>query len=127
MAQQLLGNRLSDVAGSDDHGVLDIRRASTDEPAANRARQRHHERGEDPEEEELLDLRMRDAAQPAECEEEPGADGHHVENVRPLIRRRVIRPLVVQAVEPVHAGDEHPARKRGDEEQNLREEVERAG
>ena len=69
---------------------------------------------------------MREARDVRADPEQPRADRDHVEHAREVVRRRVVRPLLVVVVEAVQLRDDHPAGKRGEEDDDLGAHVENA-
>ena len=119
VVEDLLREQLADVARTDDDGVLDVGLV----PACKRPRPSpgdtdERDRGS-PEDDELLHGRMRDVAQIRDHNDEPGADGDHVEDAAEVVGGRVVGALVVVVVEAVELRDHHPCRNGEQEGEDL--------
>ncbi len=123
MTQELLRHELPDVAGPDDHRVLEV----VDPATANRAGDRTEDDdvydGGRPEDEHLRRRRVPELRQIRERPEEPCGDGDHVEHTRELIGPRVIRPFLVSLVQPVDLRGDDPERHRKGKDAKLHVQV----
>ena len=124
MLKKLLRDQLTDIAGPDDHRVLQIRDVTTRARPGDRAPtgdERHCSR---PEDQELRGSWMRQPRDVRAGEEQPRADRDHVEDAGEVVRCRVVRALLVMVVEPVELRDHDPAGQRGEEDDDLAASVE---
>ncbi len=115
----MLGQQVRHLAGPDDDDVLDVRGVPPSEDARDRAEQRNQDDRDPPEDHEAREVRMREADDLGDRDEPPRPDRHHLEDAEDVVDRRVIRPLLVPVVEPVHPCEEHPERQACDEERDL--------
>ena len=119
MLSQLAGDQLSDVASTDDDGVLQVGEVA---PAHGACRcssggDDHHRQG--PKDGQLDRLRVRYAGEPRAGEHGPATERHHVEHTGELVHGRVVGPLLVSVVEPVDLRHQHPDRKREYEDERF--------
>src|SRR5204863_1324408 len=85
MLEDLAGDQLPDVAGADDHGVLDVAGAATDDGSRHEPHRDHPDDREEPEGRELRLIRMREPDEPGRRIEKPDADGDQVEDRYDLV------------------------------------------
>ncbi len=119
MARELQGDAAADLAGADDHRVLDIGVTPPARSPGERPTQRdQHGRGE-PEAHEARHRGVDHTGDLRQDEEQPGADRDQVEHAHHVVDRRVVGPLLVAAVQVVEAGPDDPDRDGREEEQDL--------
>ena len=74
VVEQLAGDELAHLAGADDHGVLAVAAVPLAERAGDGAKQRDEADRARPEEQQARNVRVRQARQPGEHEDEPGTN-----------------------------------------------------
>ena len=127
MLDELPGNELANVAGTDDDDVLHVRVAAAgDRPGAG-PRERDEENAERPEGDELGEVRLGETGHRRAREEEPGTGRQEPEDADEVVDRRVVGTLLVVVVELVELRDHDPERQRGDEQEDLDPDAHRAG
>ena len=120
MLKELLGDTLSDVPRADDERVQDVGVASPAQRTRDRAADRDESDREHPEERELRKARVCEIEDVREREEEPRADGEHVEDAEELVDARVIGSLLIARVEVVDATQNDPEWQGQSKEDDLR-------
>ena len=125
MLEELLRDQLADAACSDDQRVLDVRRCPSNDRAGHDAATGDEHDRRHPECEELAEVWFGHMREPGAGNEDPGAEGDHVENTPRVIDRGIVGLLLVAVVEPVRAGEQHPDRQRRDEDERLLQETDR--
>ena len=116
---QLARDELADVAGADDHRVLDVRRAAMEHGPGDRAADGDEGDRERPERDELDQARVGEMGERRSDEQEPGADGDHHEHRGQVVDRRVVGALVVAVVQAEELGRDQPGRQRHQERGHL--------
>ena len=126
MVQELPGDQLPDLAGADDHGVLQIRDVAPRYGARRSASEGDESDRRRPEQHQLRRRRMGEPGEVRADGEDPRADRDHVEDAREVVRGRVVGPLLVALVEAVQLRDDDPAGHGGEEGEDLGARIEHA-
>ena len=128
MLDELAGDELADVAGTDDDVFCTyVLAAAGDRPGAG-ARDRDEDGSPSPR--SATSLGRLGSASPvtdAPDEEEPGTERDELEDADEVVDRRVVGPLLVVVVELVELRHDDPERQRDDEQEDLHPDAHRAG
>ena len=76
------------------------------------AEQRHEHDGEEPEQDQAIERRVRKAGEVRDREEAPRPKRDDLEDADDVVDRRVVAPLLVAVVQPVEPREQHPERER---------------
>ena len=86
MLEELATDQLTDLAGSDDDRILDVRRLATRECPGSRSRRGDGDESEEPERRQLCLVGSRQTDEPRGRVEEPHGHGDEVEDADDLVR-----------------------------------------
>jgi hypothetical protein len=117
--EHLARDELTDVSGPDNDHVLDVQNALARGGPHRRSTGRDQNDREDPEARELRERRRRRTGQPSAEQQQPGPDGHEVEDADEVVHRGVVGAFLVAVIEPVHLRHHQPHRQRGQERDPL--------